>query len=178
MQGEYCLRKPSALYTKGSQTRGVESPSKLIRTACHDLSRNGNPTHGSRESYRKSFSLPIERSALGDVFKKLFNQNPKDILSLCTRLQVGIKISIRCASCHKFSQDHSNATVGSQLGVEAGGLAGGEFGHAAIVAVVHVVIYERLDIGFDYNKFRIFFTNGVHTAAGASVAANGASRSS
>ena len=42
----------------------------------------------------------------------------------------------------------SNAAVGRQLGVEAGGLARGEFGPAAIVGVVHVVIYKGLDIGF------------------------------
>jgi hypothetical protein len=42
----------------------------------------------------------------------------------------------------------SNAVVSCQSGVEVGALARGEFGHAAIVAVVHVVIYEELDVGF------------------------------
>jgi len=44
----------------------------------------------------------------------------------------------------QLSQGNSNAAVGRQLGVEADALVGGEFGHAAIVAVIHVVIYKDL----------------------------------
>jgi len=46
----------------------------------------------------------------------------------------------------QISQGNSNAAIGRQLGVEADALDGGEFCHAAIVAVVHVVIYKDLDV--------------------------------
>lgn len=74
-----------------------------------------------------------------------------------TRLLVVTQISILCASCRKLGQDNSNAAVGCQLGVEAGALARGKFGHAAIIAVVHVVIYEDLDNGFEWKKFRVTY---------------------
>ena len=57
----------------------------------------------------------------------------------------------------QLSQGNSNAAVGRQLGVEAGALAGGEFSHAVIVAVVHVVIYKDLDIAVDCYNFQVTY---------------------
>ena len=50
--------------------------------------------------------------------------------------------ALRYIDTSKNANKHSNTTVSRQLRIQAGGLTSCELGHAAIVAVVHVIIYR------------------------------------